>query len=99
MAFRIPVHAARQLAGNLRRALILSVLPGILFLVTCAGLLAPPELAAYAPGLWALGAVSIAVLLLIFAFSWLATGWHRYVLMNQPVRFLATPDRMTMRYM
>lgn len=88
LAFRILIHALRQALGNLRAALILSVLPFVT--VVAGGILWWTAMRAIR-GMEDVTAPAIAVhlgylLLVALSFVSLATAWHRFVLLEEPPR-------------
>lgn len=101
LAFRLLRHSVLQLAGNLRAALILSVLPTAAVVV--AGTLWYTVMRAMrgADGTTALAiAVHLAMaVVLLMAFVSLATSWHRFVLLEEAPRLLRPIGPSERRYL
>ncbi|TGN42589.1 hypothetical protein E4L95_21095 [Paracoccus liaowanqingii] len=86
LAFRLVVHALRQLWGNRGATLRLSLLPGLLWLAFTAG----PMLLARTPQLRVEGGKAVplvaAGLLGIILYVVMAVAWHRHILLDEPAR-------------
>ena len=83
-------HSLWQLFGNLPAALMISALPaalmvGLLYALNLEFLLVPENLnRALARGLLPCGRLAVFVFAAQAAFCWIAVGWHRFVLMEEP---------------
>lgn len=84
-ALRIVLHALRQVFGNFRQALVMSLAPlAIQAMLIVAGILAVlASKDSEAKMGWFLSVVAIA-LAWLFGLLWLAVRWHRFVLLNEP---------------
>lgn len=88
--FRLFWHSLWQLFGNLPAALMISALPaaimvGLLYALNLEFLLVPENSnRALARGLLPWGRLAVFVCAAQAAFCWIAVGWHRFVLMEEP---------------
>ena len=89
-AFRILLHALRQVFGNMRQALALSAVPLAVGLALGAGLVTVVRLGIAPPGWGGLVTLSLAYGLILV---WLAVRWHRFVLLDDRADVFASPPR------
>ena len=91
-AFRILLHALRQVFGSFQQALVMSVLPLMLGLAAGFGLFVIGALAHRQDG--SVGGFLFTVfLILVLLMAWLAVRWHRFVLLDESRKLLAPPSR------
>lgn len=103
LGWQILLHALSMLWRNLGAALRLSVGPALLaagFMVLVLGLgggvmaaFEPASRAAGLAGLGLLAGLMLGVLAAFVAMLWIAVGWHRYVLLQEPVQGIFPPLR------
>jgi hypothetical protein len=90
-ALRILLHALRQVFGNFRQALLLSVLPLLIAVSIVAVVIMKGQYWAKpsGAGFW----ISLAAMALTYAFTfvWLAVRWHRFILLNDHKNLLVPP--------
>lgn len=91
-AFRVLWHALRQVLGNLRQALMLSVVPLVVGLGVAAGMIMVRQHWTRSPGLGGGGLVT-ALLAYLLVMAWLAVRWHRYILLDEHENLFAPPSR------
>ncbi|WP_207102729.1 hypothetical protein [Paracoccus shandongensis] len=93
-AFRILLHAIRQVFGNFRQALGLLAMPvAIQAVLLASAVLLGANIRGTQPGI---GPISLMLALMLGAAAcvvWFAVRWHRFVLLDESKNLLAPPSR------
>lgn len=90
-AFRILLHALRQVSGNFWQALVMSVVPVAVAVAVIIGMIL---VVAFWPNETRRTGVVVLAQLLVFAavFVWIAVRWHRFILLDERQPPLAPPS-------
>lgn len=96
-AIRIVSHALRQVFGNIRQVLLLSVAPLMIQTVpVAAAVLLLDAMRGTRPGWGFIVLVAAIGLAAALCLVWLAVRWHRFVLLNEQKNLLSPPPRAVM---
>lgn len=92
MAFRLFIHAFQTIFGNLREALLISVIPFGIYYALVLLLGGPMDIGMSQVPSGSQVAVGILLLILFVAvFGFVAVSWHRFVLLEEEPRFSGSP--------